>query len=84
VLDANSYKFIGHGINARVINFDSRGSKDPDNKFYMKDMIDISKQASEGWVEYKYNHPVTGEMKVKASYYVRVGDLVIACGAYKE
>jgi methyl-accepting chemotaxis protein len=84
VLDVNSYKFIAHGINPRVLNFDSRGSKDPDGKVYMKDMIDMSKQASQGWIEYKYNHPVTGEMKEKASYYVRVGDVVVACGAYKN
>jgi methyl-accepting chemotaxis protein len=84
VLDVVSYKFIGHGINPRVLNFDSRGSKDPDNKLYMKDMIDMSKQTSEGWVEYKYNHPVTGEMKVKASFFARVGELVVACGAYKD
>jgi hypothetical protein len=84
VVDINSYKFVAHGVNPRVINFDSRGSKDPDGKVYMKDMVDTARSTADGWIEYKYNHPVTGEMKVKASYFVRVGDLVVACGAYKE
>jgi methyl-accepting chemotaxis protein len=84
VVDINSGKFIAHGINARVVNFDARASKDPDGKFYMKDMIDMSKSTAEGWIEYKYNHPITGEMKAKTSYFARVGDVLMACGAYKD
>jgi hypothetical protein len=50
----------------------------------MKDMIDMSKSTAEGWIEYKYNHPITGEMKAKTSYFARVGDVLMACGAYKD
>jgi methyl-accepting chemotaxis protein len=84
VLKLDDYKFIAHGTNVRVINYDGRLSKDPDGKTYMKDVVDLARSQGEGWVEYKYNHPVTNEVKVKATYFHRAGDVVIACGAYKD
>jgi methyl-accepting chemotaxis protein len=81
--DTTSYKFVAHGINPRVINYDSRQSKDPNGRAYMTELIDLAKARGEGWVEYVYNHPVTNELMSKSSFAQRVGDLVIGCGAYK-
>jgi len=36
-----------------------------------------------GWIEYKWNHPITNEVKVKATDAQHVGDIVIARGAYE-
>lgn len=38
---------------------------------------------TEGWVDYKWQDPVTKEVRPKSSYVVRVGDVVVAVGAYK-
>ncbi len=84
VLNVNDHRFVAHGVNPRVVNFDSRQTKDVDGKFYMAELIDLAKRSNEGWIEYKFNHPVTYQIKEKASYVQRVGDLAIACGAYKN
>jgi methyl-accepting chemotaxis protein len=84
VMDIDSYKFIGHSLNQRVLNYDSRLSKDVDGKYYMRDMVDMAKNSGQGWVEYKWNHPITNEVKEKTSYVQRVGNLAIVCGAYKD
>jgi signal transduction histidine kinase len=83
-LDVNSYRYLGHGVNGRVINYDSRLSKDQDGRSFMTEMVDLAKRNGEGWIAYKTNHPITNELKEKESFVQRVGDLAIACGAYKN
>ena len=83
-VDMSDYKFVAHGVNPRVLKYDSRLSKDVDGRTYMKELVDLAKIKGQGWIEYKGNHPVTNEVKVKTCYFEKVGNLAIACGAYKD
>jgi len=83
-LNVDTYKFVAHGVNPRVINYDGRLTKDADGRTYLTELVDFAKRSGEGWIEYTANHPVTNELKVKLCYVKRVGDIVIACGAYKN
>jgi methyl-accepting chemotaxis protein len=75
--------FYSHGNNPRVL---GRGpqSKDVDGKLFVREMADQAKAKGEGWIDYKWAHPVTNEIKTKTSYFMRAGDIVIACGVYKN
>jgi methyl-accepting chemotaxis protein len=83
-LTAGDYKFVAHGINPRILGVDSRNSKNVDGKFYIRELVDTARRDGQGWYEYKWNHPITNEVKVKSTYFHCAGDLVIACGAYKD
>jgi len=83
VTDLHTYKFVGHALNQRVLNYDTRLIKDVDGRFYMTELLDQVKRDGQAWIEYKWNHPITNEVKVKATYAQRVGDVAIICGAYK-
>jgi len=37
-----------------------------------------------GWVEYDITNPVTGAVQTKMSYVLRVDDLYVGCGVYKN
>jgi methyl-accepting chemotaxis protein len=82
-LNLDDYKFTAHGTNVRTVNYDGRQIKDPDGKEFMREVVDIAKTRGEGWVEYRYNHPVTNDLMTKVTYVHRVGDICVACGAYK-
>jgi cytochrome c len=58
------------------------GSRDPNGRFFVKDMIKVAETNGEGWVEYEWVSPCTGEMTPKSAYVVRVGPLLVAVGAY--
>jgi len=47
-------------------------------------MARLARTVGSGWVEYKWAHPITNEVKVKNSYLERVGALVVICGIYKQ
>ncbi len=76
-------KFVAHGNNPRVIG-QGPASKDVDGKPFVLDMAKLARGAGSGWVDYKWAHPVTNEVRTKSSYLERAGDLFIACGIYKD
>ena len=79
----NDSKFYAHGNNARVLG-NGPTSKDVDGKFFVAEMAALAKSGGQGWVDYKWAHPVTNEVRLKTSYVEKAGDLAIACGIYKD
>jgi methyl-accepting chemotaxis protein len=75
--------FYSHGNNPRVLGLGPQ-SKDVDGKLFVREMADQARAKGEGWIDYKWAHPITNEIKTKASYFIKAGDLVIACGVYKN
>ena len=82
VIDADSAAFLGHGNNPRTLGLGAK-SKDVDGKLFVQDMVRAARAQGQGWMDYKWAHPVTNEVLTKSSYYQRVGDVVVACGIYK-
>jgi methyl-accepting chemotaxis protein len=76
--------FVAHGNNPRVHGVSGLASKDADGKAFIVEMINIGKSGGSGWVDYKWNHPVTNEIRVKSSYLERHGDLIVICGIYRN
>ncbi|MGZ5801372.1 MAG: methyl-accepting chemotaxis protein [Burkholderiaceae bacterium] len=77
-------KCIGHGTNRRLLGVEASTFKDLDGKFFMKDIMSTAKSTGYGWVEYRWSNPVTKEPMTKSAYFERSGDLIIACGTYKN
>jgi cytochrome c len=79
----NDSVFYAHGNNARVLGA-GPASKDVDGKPFVQDMAALARSGGQGWVDYKWAHPVTNEVRLKSSYVEKAGDLAIACGIYKS
>jgi len=82
-IGTNDSVFYAHGNNPRVLG-NGPTSKDVDGKPFVKDMAELAKSGGQGWVDYKWAHPVTNEIRLKSSYVERAGDLAVACGIYKS
>jgi methyl-accepting chemotaxis protein len=83
VIDAESGNFVAHGNNPRTLGLGSQ-SKDVDGKRFVLEMTETARRAGQGWVDYKWAHPVTNEVLTKTSYVQRAGELVVACGVYRS
>jgi methyl-accepting chemotaxis protein len=74
--------FIAHGNNPRTLGQGPK-SKDVDGKAFVQEMRDLARARGQGWVDYKWAHPVTNEILTKSSYVQRAGDVFVACGIYR-
>lgn len=71
---------VAHGFQPELIGTNELDVPDADGKLYVHDIVAIEDQ---GWVDYKWKSPATGEILDKTSYIVRVGDYLVGVGAYK-
>ncbi len=76
-------KVVAHGTNAKLIGVDVSHLKDADDKYFMKEIIDKAKGAGKGAVDYKWINPVSQAIESKTTFFSKVGNYIIACGAYK-
>jgi cytochrome c len=74
---------LAHGAKAELIGKDMMGLQDPDGKFIIKDMIEMAKTQPEGWVDYKWENPMTKSIGNKSTYFRKVKDILVCCGVYR-
>jgi hypothetical protein len=74
---------VAHGANKALIGKSLLNVKDADGKAFIQDIIALSKDKGEGWVDYKWPNPTTKKVEAKSSYIKKVGDLIVGVGVYK-
>lgn len=57
---------------------------DSEGKLFRKEIVEKAKAKGSGWVDYLYLNPETNEMEHKTTYLLKVGDLILCSGAYRE
>ncbi len=71
---------IAHGAKAALVGRDLTKLRDVDGKLFLKEIISV---ADKGWVDYKWQNPVTNKVEPKTSYVINTGEYVLGVGAYK-
>jgi methyl-accepting chemotaxis protein len=82
VLGLHDMVFVAHGNNPGRIGTGPQ-VKDVDGKLFAQEMVRVARDKGEGWVDYKWVHPVTNEVFDKRAYVRREGDLVVGCAFYR-
>jgi methyl-accepting chemotaxis protein len=82
-LDLQTSLFVAHGNNPARLGTGPQ-LKDVDGKAFGVEMVRVARDRGEGWVDYKWVHPVTSEVFLKTAYVKRQGELAIACTAHKH
>lgn len=76
-------KTVAHGVNPRMVGKDNLMLQDADGKYLIKERLEIAKTKGGGMQEYKFLNPATKEIEPKLMFFEKVGDVIVACGAYK-
>lgn len=70
---------VAHGTNGGLIGKSMLDLRDVDGKLFNRDIQAIK---DTGWVDFKWQNPLTKAVEPKTMYEVRVGDYVVGVGAY--
>ncbi len=72
-------------LNDKMIGKASLDVKDANGKEFGKEMLNIAKTKSTGWVDYEWAHPVSKKVEDKTAYIQRVpgADLFVGVGIYR-
>jgi hypothetical protein len=70
---------VAHGTNPGLIGKPMLDLKDVDGKAFNREIQQIKES---GWVDFKWQNPLTKAVEPKKMYEVRVGEYIIGVGAY--
>ncbi|MFZ6657516.1 cache domain-containing protein [Undibacterium sp. TJN19] len=74
---------IAHPINPKLVGKNMLDLPDADGKYYRKEIIALAKSKGKGWVDYRYNNPVSKQIENKTTYIFRSNDVILEAGIYK-
>jgi cytochrome c len=74
---------LAHGGNEKLVGKDLYGLKDADGKPFIQNFIEVAKTKGSGWVDYKWQNPLTKKIENKSTYVHKVDDYFLGCGIYK-
>jgi cytochrome c len=76
-------KCLAHGSNSGMIGKNLMGTKDPDGKLFVKDLLQVALEKGHGWVPFKFENPLTKKVEDKMGYVEKYQDIMIGSGVYK-
>ncbi len=74
---------IAHPINPKLVGKNMLDLPDADGKYYRKDILTLAKTKGKGWVDYRYNNPISKQIENKTTYILRNDDVILEAGIYK-
>jgi cytochrome c len=76
---------LANGGNQSFVGQNHMGLKDPNGKYFIKEMVEMAKSKGTGWVNYEWVNPETKKIQAKATYVKRIegSDSFMACGVFK-
>jgi signal transduction histidine kinase len=81
VFDLNG-KVLAHGQRAELIGRNLIKAKDPDGKTFVKERVELAREQSDFWQNYKLMNPATKEIEPQDAYCERLNDTVVCGGVY--
>ena len=72
---------LAHGTNPGLIGKSLIDLRDVDGKPFEREMLAVT---DTGWVDFKWQNPLTKAVEPKRQYIIRVGDYLIGVGAYAK
>ncbi len=77
-------KMISHGVKDSLDGKNLIKLRTPEGKYFIQEMIKVSKEKGEGWVDYKWTHPQSGKVTPKASLAKKIPgkNMLVGAGLY--
>lgn len=73
---------IAHPQRPELVGKNMINEPDSQGKLFRKEIVEKAKSKGKGWVNYKYLNPTNKKEESKTTYFKKVGDMIICCGAY--
>ncbi len=83
ITDMTDYSLVFHGANAKLVGKNLEKLKDTDGKQFVLEMRKVAESTGDGWVDYKWPHPVTKKITQKYSYVRTTGKVYFGIGYFE-
>jgi cytochrome c len=75
---------LAHPKNPALVGQNLVAVPDSQGKLFRKEIVQKANSNGSGWVDYMYLNPETNKEEHKTTYFLKLGDIILACGTYKD
>jgi cytochrome c len=76
---------VAHGDRAAMIGRNFFDLKNQDGRYFVRTMINMTKDGGSGWVDYKWPNPLTNKIEDKSAYVAKLGEgYFVGVGVYSR
>jgi cytochrome c len=76
---------VAHGDRPAMIGKNFFDLKNQDGRYFVRAMIDITKDGGSGWIDYKWPNPLTNKIEDKSAYVTKLGEgYFVGVGVYSR
>jgi cytochrome c len=76
---------VAHGDRQAMIGRNFFDLKNQDGRYFVRTMINITKDGGSGWVDYKWPNPLTNKIEDKSAYVAKLGEgYFVGVGVYSR
>jgi cytochrome c len=76
---------VAHGDRPAMIGRNFFDLKNQDGRYFVRTMINITKDGGSGWVDYKWPNPLTNKIEDKSAYVAKLGEgYFVGVGVYSR
>jgi len=83
ITEMTDFNLVFHGANAKLVGKNLSKLKDTDGKPFVIAMREVAQGPGEGWVTYKWTHPVTKKITPKKTYVKKTGNVYFGIGYFE-
>ena len=73
---------LGHGVNDKYVGEEFIDLKDSEGKPFIREIVEAANANGNGWITYKWYHPVVRKWLPKTVYFEKVDEMIICSGVY--
>lgn len=76
---------LANGGNPKLVGQNHLEMKDPNGKYFVKEMVATAKSKGSGWVEYSWTNPLTKKVQPKKTWVQRIdgAEYYVGCGLFQ-
>jgi cytochrome c len=75
-------KVLAHGQSGNLVGRNLINAKDPDGKLFIRERVELAREQSAFWHNYKWLNPATNEIEPQEAYCERLNNTVVCGGVY--
>ena len=82
--DPKTATMLAHPANPALIGKDLLDVPDTNGKLFRREIVKLAAKDGKGWVDYTYKNPANGKVEPKNTYFMKVDDVLLEAGIYKN
>jgi len=84
IRDIKTGIILANPVNPAIVGKDLLDVPDSDGKLFRREILEVANSKGKGWIDYRFQNPTNKKVESKSSFIMKVDDVTLEAGIYKQ